>query len=69
MKILVFVTIAEQAQYYRNAILAKHPDFAVVTVTTADAAAAEIHDADILMSFGQDDQSRTMRTRQPTTRF
>ena len=52
MKILVFVTIAEQAQYYRNAILAKHPELTVVTVATADAAAAEIHDTDILMSFG-----------------
>jgi D-2-hydroxyacid dehydrogenase (NADP+) len=52
MKILVFVTIAEQAQYYRNAILAKHPEFTVVTVSTTDAAIREIKDTDILMSFG-----------------
>src|SRR5262245_54642806 len=52
MKILVFVTIAEQAQYYRNAILAKHPEFTVITVATAEDAMAEIEDADILMSFG-----------------
>ena len=52
MKVLVFVTIAEQAQYYRNAILAKHPAFTVVTASTPDAAIREIEDTDVLMSFG-----------------
>jgi D-2-hydroxyacid dehydrogenase (NADP+) len=52
MKVLVFVTIAEQAQYYRNAILTNHPDLTVATVSTPDAAIAEIEDTDILMSFG-----------------
>jgi phosphoglycerate dehydrogenase-like enzyme len=52
MKVLVFVTIPEQAQFYRNAILARHPQFRVVSVPTVDAAAAEMHDTDILMSFG-----------------
>jgi phosphoglycerate dehydrogenase-like enzyme len=52
MKVLVFVTIAAQAEFYRNAILERHPDLAVVTVATVDAAAGEIHDTDILMSFG-----------------
>jgi len=51
-KVLVFVTIPAQAQFYREAILAKHPDFSVVTVANVDKAAEEIHDTDILMSFG-----------------
>jgi D-2-hydroxyacid dehydrogenase (NADP+) len=52
MNVVIFVTIAEQAQFYRNAILAKHPDFSVVTVASLDALEAEIDRADILMSFG-----------------
>jgi len=51
LKILIFVTIAEQAEFYRNAILAKYPDFSVVAVADLDGVEAEIHDADILMSF------------------
>ena len=52
MNIVIFVTIAEQAQFYRNAILAKHPDFSIVTVSSLDALDAAIHQADILMTFG-----------------
>src|SRR5262249_7709722 len=52
MNIVVFVTIPAQAEFYRNAILAKHPDFSVVTVDNLDALEAEISRADILMSFG-----------------
>jgi len=52
MNIAVFVTIAEQAEFYRNAILAKHPDFSVVTVDNLDALEGEIPRADVLMSFG-----------------
>src|SRR5262249_34917460 len=40
-----------QAEFYRNAILAKYPDFSVVAVADLDGIEAEIHDADILMSF------------------
>jgi len=50
--ILIFVTIAEQAQFYRNAILARLPDAAVTTVGSLDELEREIADADILMSFG-----------------
>jgi len=50
--ILIFVTIAEQAQFYRNAILTRLPDAAVTTVGSLDELEREIADADILMSFG-----------------
>jgi phosphoglycerate dehydrogenase-like enzyme len=52
LNILVFVTIAEQAQFYRKAVLAKYPDAAVTTVASLDEVGREIADADILMSFG-----------------
>src|SRR5262245_52128199 len=63
MNIVIFVTIAEQAQFYRNAILAKHPDFAVVTVSNIDALEQEIDRADILMSFGAQLRHRNMFAR------
>src|SRR5262245_41865572 len=63
MNIVVFVTIAEQAQFYRNAILTKHPDFSVITVSNLDALEAEIHAADILMSFGAQLRRRDLFSR------
>jgi phosphoglycerate dehydrogenase-like enzyme len=52
LNILIFVTIAEQAQFYRNAILTKYPDAAVTTVASLDELEREIPKTDILMSFG-----------------
>jgi phosphoglycerate dehydrogenase-like enzyme len=52
LNILIFVTIAEQAQFYRNAILTKYPDAAVTTVASLDELEREVPGADILMSFG-----------------
>lgn len=63
MNVVVFVTIAEQAEFYRNAILAKHPDFSVVTVASLDALEGEIHQADILMSFGAQLRRRDLFSR------
>src|SRR5262245_31995098 len=63
MNVVVFVTIAEQAEFYRNAILAKHPDFSVVTVASLDALEGEIHQADILLSFGAQLRRRDLFSR------
>jgi phosphoglycerate dehydrogenase-like enzyme len=52
MKVLVYVTLPEQAAVYRDAIASEHPDVDLVTVLSIDDVRAEIHDADILLSFG-----------------
>jgi D-2-hydroxyacid dehydrogenase (NADP+) len=52
LKILVYVTIPEQATVYRNAIATAHPDVDLKTVLSVDEVAAEIHNTDILLSFG-----------------
>jgi D-2-hydroxyacid dehydrogenase (NADP+) len=52
LKVLVYVTIPEQATVYRNTIASAHPDIDLVTVLNVDDVAAEIHDADILLAFG-----------------
>jgi phosphoglycerate dehydrogenase-like enzyme len=52
LKILVYVTIPEQATVYRNAIASAQPDIELKTVLSVDEVAADIEDTDILMSFG-----------------
>jgi phosphoglycerate dehydrogenase-like enzyme len=52
LKILVYVTIPEQATVYRDTIAAAHPDLDLKTVLSVDEVAADIHDTDILLSFG-----------------
>src|SRR3954468_13821911 len=61
--ILIFVTIPEQAQFYRRAILANHPDCTVTTVSDLDALETHIPEADILMAFGAQVRQRDIFSR------
>jgi D-2-hydroxyacid dehydrogenase (NADP+) len=52
LKVVVFVTLPEQAHVYRNIISSGQPDIDLVTVLSLDELEKEIADTDILLSFG-----------------
>jgi phosphoglycerate dehydrogenase-like enzyme len=67
--ILIFVTIPEQAQFYRAAITANHPDCAVITASDLDEVEARLPEADILMAFGAQLRSRDIFARAPRLKW